>query len=124
MRRWLSLALLFALGCGPVAPLFAIAGDADQLLPLCCRRNGAHKCGMPDEAASGDTQRAIFRVRCAALPSPARTSPTHTMSGPQFAPEHAGLISKPSPQHEAESWARIAREGARQKRGPPPATLG
>jgi len=50
MRRILSILLIAIFGFAPLTVL--AEGNGESRLPICCRRNGAHHCGMPEDAVS------------------------------------------------------------------------
>src|SRR6185437_12395136 len=46
VRRLLALSLLLLFSFPLVSPLLALSSNSDANLPVCCRRNGVHHCGM------------------------------------------------------------------------------
>jgi hypothetical protein len=50
MRRGFSILLIVLFGLGPLSML--VDGSEDASLPACCRRQGAHHCGMAMQMAA------------------------------------------------------------------------
>ncbi len=121
MRRLLAAWLLVLIGLPFVSPLLASTMDADSVVPLCCRRNGAHHClsAMRHGAASQGVEVSAKPQCCGQFPS--SIAPSH--SGDLFliapTPAFAEDVSLPSPAWQAEARARVALDRARHKRGPP-----
>jgi hypothetical protein len=101
--RVLSIFLVLFFGIGPLPASFGFSDDAR--LPVCCRRVGAHRCAISEEAvaqivraSSGSTPLLSAPSRCPMYPdSPeARTSPVHALAG-HFAASIVSLIAARTP---------------------------
>jgi hypothetical protein len=115
MQRLLAIALLLVTGLPMAAPMFALSsGEAG--LAACCRRNGAHHCSMI-EAAERNTP--MVRDFCPMMDGSKGWS-HHAPFSLDFASLlFAGVVSHTAQVAQVEAWARVALDGARQKRGPP-----
>ena len=126
MRRLLAISLALLFGLPLVAPLFALGSDAEANLPACCRRNGAHHCAMTAEqaeAALQGTHVSAPPMRCPAYPKAVSPSRHLDLSLDAAALTFAEAVSHPAIRRQTEAWARVALDGARQKRGPPAVRL-
>ncbi|HEV2201747.1 MAG TPA: hypothetical protein VGR73_18155 [Bryobacteraceae bacterium] len=120
MRRLVAAALLawanFTLILAAITPVFA--SSAGSNLPLCCLRDGKHRCTLLAPAPGSGP--ALRSARCAvypgvrALPAQARASGV-AVSGAVF----AAIASHPAPHPRTETLFRISYNRAGQKRGPP-----
>src|SRR5580658_2019025 len=118
MRRLLSILLLAAFTLPLVAPLLALAQDADAGLPACCRRHGQHHCTMLDAGGNSSAHR-VTGV-CPAWPQRAIPSSvgSHRFIGHTSSSPLALRISfSTAPSREARRLT--ARERLHPKRGPP-----
>ncbi len=122
--------LLLALYLLPAAsPLFAMGDDAaDAGVPACCRRNGKHHCmmSMAERAQSAETQGprgpqlGTMQEKCPYCPAAMSVLPHFEVGGVPL----AGLAwvrwyAHPLGRVQTECRRRLARDRARQKRGPP-----
>ncbi len=128
MRRLASIALLLLTGLPLIAPLFAWGGvaDAASWLPACCRRNGAHHCAMSAgelAARFGSSNAPVAQAHCTIWPVPGGTFDHQQVLFVPGSPIFAEAMSHPAQHWQVEAWARVALDGARQKRGPPGASL-
>lgn len=123
LRKLYAILLLAVFSFSVLLPLFASAGQVEGDVPLCCRREGKHHCGMSmaeraDAAPKGSQFRAPVE-RCPfclnALPA---THPDGLSPGVS-ASVFAALVSHPAGMAQTESKWRISRDRSRQKRGPP-----
>jgi hypothetical protein len=122
LRKSLSILLLAVFGLPFVSPLLDMTAGAESNLPACCRRNGAHHCMMSEaqkQALLHGDNVTVIRTRCPLYPK--ATAPAHH---PDYGFTPAAVLftevlSAPETLRQIEAWARIALEGARQKRGPP-----
>ena len=124
VRRLLSITLLLLFGLQFVGPAFAWAGDAESGLPACCRRNGTHHCMMSAEQITKlEAGQHLLAVHSQCPMFPKALAPAHheTLSIHLAAALYAEVFSHPAQFRQVEAWARVARDGARQKRGPPAA---
>lgn len=123
VRRLLSLTLLLLFGLPLIAPLFALSQAPESTLAACCRRAGAHHCMMSAEqlAALLDGRQHFTALTSKCPMYPRAVAPVHrdTATLDVAAVFYAGLSSHPAQFHQVEAWARVALDGARQKRGPP-----
>jgi len=122
VRRLISIALVLLFGLPAISPLFALSGAAESKLPACCRKNGAHHCTMSMEQlealASGE-HFAATPSKCPMFPKAVSPAPHRDLSFNRPAVLFAEVLSHPALHRQTEAWARVALEGARQKRGPP-----
>jgi hypothetical protein len=130
VRRFLSILLLALFGLPAVAPLFSLQASAASSLPACCRKNGQHHCAMsPAERAllegHPDAYPGLWGrgERCPYAPSTAPRVRAEALSVPVAQAVFAELASHPAVVAQTESKRRIARDRARQKRGPPAIVL-
>ena len=126
MRRSLSILLIALFALPLVSPLFAQGPDGMTTLAACCRRNGAHKCALTMEQATALAQGTHFTAVpdcCPQYPKAISPAPHHDLSFSAAALLFAEVVSHPSTRPQTEAWARVALDGARQKRGPPAVRL-
>jgi len=129
MRRGISISLFLLFWLGPLAAVLQASGQ-DSRLPACCRRHGAHHCGM---ITSMDDEAAL----AAGDPGATFTAPAHCPIFPRaLAPRyqsqsaltvhsgglHFALDRMPLAAIRAEALLRNFRD--RSVRGPPSLTLG
>jgi len=122
MRRILAISLLLLFALPTVMPLFALGSDPDANLPACCRRNGKHHCMMSMEmmqAMLNGTQAAALPMKCPLYPKAITTAQHHELFSSSASLIAAGLVAHPAIHLQTEARARVARDCARQKRGPP-----
>jgi hypothetical protein len=122
MRRILAISLLLLFALPAIAPLFALSGNSDANLPACCRRNGKHHCAMSMEMAQAmlaGTQVRALPMKCPLYPKALTTAQHHELSSHSASLIAAGLIAHPALHLQTEARARVSRDCARQKRGPP-----
>jgi hypothetical protein len=123
--RLISITLLLLFGLQLAGPAFALGGNADSRMAACCRRNGAHHCRMsPEEKAKLEAGQHVTVVHSNCPMFPKALAPAHheTLSIHLAAALYAEVLSHPAQFRQVEAWARVARDGARQKRGPPTAS--
>ncbi len=126
MRRVLAISLVLLFGLPLVAPLFALGDTAESKLPVCCRKNGVHRCAMSFEALEALLQGEHLVAAPSKCPMfPKAVSPTahQNLSFDQAAVLYAEVVSHPALHRQTEAWARVALEGARHRRGPPSVRL-
>jgi hypothetical protein len=128
MRRILAISLFAVFLLPSVMPLLVLANsDPDANLPACCRRNGKHHCMMSMEmmqaALNGNkrygTQLHAIPMKCPLFPRALNTAQHKELSTRAAALIFAELVSHPAIHLQTEARARVARDCARQKRGPP-----
>ncbi len=85
MRRLLSISLILLFWLGPLAAMLPASGDT--IVPLCCRRHGAHHCMETGEQAKGGTPELRAPSRCPAFPNgvPATTGAQFALAASQIA---------------------------------------
>lgn len=124
MRRSLSILLILFVGLPLISPLFALSPDVESLLPACCRRHGVHHCAsmMNQSQATALAQKHHLTAPmdcCPAYPKAISQSQHQVLSFNSSAILFAAVVSHPAMHQQTEARARIALDGARQKRGPP-----
>ena len=126
MRRLLAILLLTVVGL-PLLPAALADGQGDGAgLPACCRRTGAHHCGMTmgeRALAAVGTQEPAWKAAGERCPyCPACVVQAHFGASVLPSTRILALVQSdadPLRVREAECSRRVARDGARQKRGPP-----
>lgn len=122
VRRLLALSLLLLFSFPLVSPLLALSATSDANLPLCCRRNGVHHCGMkvqrPDASGHQVTVSTIS-TKCPFYPRPAtlvrhNDARLHASARLLTRSVDHSTVKVPIP-----AYVRIALDTAWQKRGPP-----
>jgi hypothetical protein len=122
MRRLIAISLLLLFGLPMVSPLLAQGANSDAGLPACCRRNGKHHCMMSMEmmqAMLNGTQVRVIPMKCPLFPKAVTTAQHQDLSCHAAALTFAAVVSHPAIHLQTEARARVARDCARQKRGPP-----
>jgi len=118
VRRVSAISVLVAIAYSIIAP-FAFA-QAESNLPACCRRNGAHRCGMTGSDSGNGPAFQSVAPKCPLFP----VSPAVPMGGFVALLRNSGAIfaafvSHPSIQVQTEARSRVSFNRSRQKRGPP-----
>jgi hypothetical protein len=121
MRRILAIFLIAAFGLPVAASALALAQDSGSShLPACCRRNGAHHCGML--AASKGAP--AVSATCPSFPQPSTTAPAANSAALiPTAPATLLHLTSFTAAQRAEAQRRLSRERSRHKRGPPTVRL-
>lgn len=124
LRKLYSILLLAVFSFTFIAPLlFALAGQVDGGVPVCCRRTGKHHCQMSmaerSDAAPKGTQFRPPVEKCPFCPNAMPTAHPDVFSPGVSASVFAALVSHPAGVAQTESKWRISRDRSRQKRGPP-----
>ena len=107
LRRLLSILLLAAFFLPVVSSLMA-AAQGEAGLPACCRRGGAHHCAMGTRMEA-----------CPCCPATAAGVHVDSLSAPTAQAVFAEMVRHPAGAAQTECKWRMARDRARQKRGPP-----
>lgn len=121
MRRVLSISLILLLWMPTLAAL--LPGSEDVRLPFCCRRHGAHHCGM--DAGDGGVQSPAIKApsRCTQFPAalPATTAPVFVAAaiGTELPAPVSGMYTSVA-RREAADAGRLR---AQLDRGPPASAL-
>jgi hypothetical protein len=126
MRRLIAISLVLLFGIPLISPLFAQGPDGMTTLAACCRKNGAHKCALSMEQSAALAQGTRFSAIpdcCPQYPKAVSPAPHHDISFNAAALLFAEVVSHPATRPQTEAWARVALDGARQKRGPPAVRL-
>jgi hypothetical protein len=122
MRRLLAILLLAAFGLPVAAPLIASGQDLQTNLPICCRRNGVHRCTTMTGAERSNQP--TISAHCANFPQQGVPAPHLTLTALIATQPSIRLpLAELSAPARAETQRRISRERSRHKRGPPAATL-
>ncbi len=131
MRRVLAILLLTVVGLPLLPAALAAAQGAGAGLPACCRRTGEHQCGMTmgeRALAAVQTQAPAWKAVLERCPyCPACVVQAHFGASVLPPSRNVALLQSdgnPLRVREAECSRRVARDGARQKRGPPLTLLG
>jgi hypothetical protein len=126
LRRLLSILLLAIFGLPAISPLFALSATNETGLPACCRRSGTHHC-MNDlsggDATSHDLRLGAPVEKCPYAPRAFTVVHPQPYTIATADAVYASLVSHPAVLAQTESKWRIARDRARQKRGPPSTSL-
>jgi hypothetical protein len=122
VRRTLSITLLLMLSLPLISPLFGLGRTAESRLPACCRMHGKHHCMMSVEETEALLNGAHFTpapMKCPLFPKALSPVPHQTIFFDRAALLFAEALSHPALARQTETWARVALDGARHKRGPP-----
>ena len=127
MRRSLSILLMLFVGLPLISPLLALSPDVESLLPACCRRQGVHHCASmmdPGQATALAQKHHLTAPMdcCPAYPKAISQSRHQDLSFNTSIALRA-VVSHSAMHQQTEARARIALDGARQKRGPPATRL-
>jgi hypothetical protein len=118
VRRLLAISLLMLFGLPFALPFFGEKA-AEASLPVCCRRDGKHRCAMATmDPSQGSSMRTIGE-KC-----PYSIAPPAILVLPTFTPSiaasvFAGITQHPAVAAQAEAQRRVSFDRTRQKRGPP-----
>lgn len=130
VRRLLAILLLTVLGLPALPSAMALAQGDGMGLPACCRRLGAHHCGMAigeRMLPPGNAREAVWQAPFERCPyCPASEAVKHHDATFTPAAQTAFLGHSDSNilrVRQAQCCWRVARDGARQKRGPPAISL-
>jgi hypothetical protein len=118
MRRACATLLLVWFSFSLIAPL--LSAEDESNLPACCRRGGAHQCGM-QHSTPGDSSSPAFRTqpeRCPYYPG-AGVSSLDALNAPAPTRFFADVVRHPSVHAQTEALCRISFTRSCQKRGPP-----
>jgi hypothetical protein len=118
MRRWLAIPMLLLFLLPFVSGFFG-AGEAEASLPLCCRKGGKHHCTMFAEDPAAPKGIGVIGERCPYLPATPGVIVLPSFAPPSAAAIFAGVVQHASVSAQTEARRRVARDRARQKRGPP-----
>jgi hypothetical protein len=122
VRRTLSIVLLLLFSLPLISPVLALTANSDDVLPACCRRNGAHRCTMkvrPATSAPDAINLSAIPQHCPAYPAVVRQTRHSDLSFPIASLIFAEIVSHPAIRFQTQTRARVALDRARQKRGPP-----
>ena len=127
MRRWLSIFLVLFFGVGPFVAIFA-ASDESRL-PFCCRRHGAHHCGMSTQmaamtsAADPGTLNIKAPATCPWFPGYLVTLNTTALALAPAPVSLPTLLAEPHSPAAGRAAARISQIRTRANRGPPTSSI-
>jgi hypothetical protein len=105
-----------------IQPLLAMNMAKESNLPACCRRSGAHHCMMSAEEMAAllhGEHVTTLHSQCPMFPKAIGVGHSEQLTFDRAAVLFAEVVSHPALHRQTEAWARVARDGARQKRGPP-----
>lgn len=122
VRRLLALSLLLLFSFPLVSPLLALSANSDANLPVCCRRNGVHHCGMKVQRSNTSAhQVSVFTIstKCPFYPRPATLVRHHDARLHASANVLAEAINHSTVKAPASLHVCVALDTAWQKRGPP-----
>lgn len=125
LRKLLAIALVAVFGLPLFSSLLALrAGGEEARLPACCRRNGAHHCGMSmaerQEFAVGQHRFSAPAEKCPFAPTALLPAPHVPLFSPTLAQLFfAGMTGLIAIVAQADSLRRVSRDRSRHKRGPP-----
>ena len=126
VRRFLAIVLFAAFVLPLVLPGLAPGQAGEAGLPACCRRAGAHHCGMAMAELPSTTRRALKSPKwqtalehCPFRPAALLASHTSPLAPRATQARLAAFFSLSFGVAQTESRWRIARDRSRQKRGPP-----
>jgi len=114
------LVLLFSLPL--ISPLLALSAGSEANLPVCCRRNGAHRCMMLMQSAGSSAPGVNISAipqKCPACPAVVTPVRHGDLSIHTASLIFAEIVSHPAIKKQTIARARIALDRSRQQRGPP-----
>jgi hypothetical protein len=120
MRRWIAATLATFLALPVLLPYLRI--DAETKVPPCCRRQGAHQCGMRSNLVQTPADRsAAFRAGAASCPYQKALTPSYrvTVLPRTSAAVYASVFSHPAIQVQTFVSGLVSKSRSHQKRGPP-----
>jgi hypothetical protein len=91
---------------------------AEAVLPVCCRRDGQHHCGMPS-GPNQDSGIGVVGEKCPYTPAAPAALSFPFFAPPASAAIFAGITRHPTVSPQTDAQLRISFDRARQKRGPP-----
>jgi hypothetical protein len=118
VRRLLAISILILFGFPFVLPFFSTS-VAEASVPVCCRRDGKHHCGMATTDSSADSSMRAIGEKC-----PYSIVPPAILLLPSFTPStaasvFAGITHHPAVAPQVEAQRRVSFDRTSQKRGPP-----
>lgn len=122
VRRLLALSLLLLFSFPLVSPLLALSANSDANLPVCCRRNGVHHCGMKVQRSNTFAHQvsvSTISTKCPFYPRPATLVRHHDARLHASANVLAEAINHSTVKAPASLHVCVALDTAWQKRGPP-----
>src|SRR5450631_3731623 len=123
MRRTLSTFLILLYCVGPLAAV--LPASSESHLPACCRRHGAHHCGMSTDAMSAASRQASLRSasHCPLFPDGTAVAncPLDAATGTPIG--LPALLAQPHSPAGSQAAARQSQIRTRTGRGPPDVTL-
>jgi len=119
MQRLVAFALAVLVGSCLILPAFALPNAASNSRP-CCRKNGAHHCGMQsDSSDASDTAGSLLNAKCPSYPRAYVASSIQYYSSVNVPAMVVRYVSQPADLTQVEAGYRISHTRSRQKRGPP-----
>ena len=101
-----------------VSSLFGTA-TAEATLPVCCRRDGRHHCGMGSEGSAQGSSAGTVGEKCPYTPSASAFLVLPSFTPSTAASIFAGITRHPALSPQTDAQLRISFDRVRQKRGPP-----
>ena len=117
--RFLILLQLLLLNLPTFAAVAVVHADRTDVVPICCRRNGIHHCGIASSVPIGRIAVSSIPQRCPYCPAAVRSVQHASAALPTQAAIFAQVVSHPSCVAQTLALQRIHRDRSRQKRGPP-----
>ncbi|MEO8736096.1 MAG: hypothetical protein ABI380_06115 [Edaphobacter sp.] len=121
VRRLLAVSLLLLFSFPLVSPLFALSANSDAILPVCCRRNGAHHCQMNIQRMSASAQGIVFiaPAKCPFYPGTATLVRHNDVRLRTVATLIVDAVNQSSIKAHTYTHVQSVLDSAWQKRGPP-----
>ena len=118
MRRLVAFPLLALFSISLIGPAVFVS-SAESNLPECCRRDGKHRCAMPESGSDPASGPVLQAERCPSFPVHA-VAPKPDPGQVRAYQALAGVFADyRAPHAKPESLCRISFSRAGQKRGPP-----
>jgi hypothetical protein len=119
----LAISMLLLLGLPLAGPLF-MPDMAEASIPACCRRGGKHHCAMSEGMAQQQEHAiSVMAEKCPYAPAVAPVFHLTTFAPSTDTAIFAEVVSHPAVHAQTEARHRVSFDRARQKRGPPAASL-
>jgi hypothetical protein len=117
VRRLMAILLLAILGFTLGTPLLAFAAEGEGKMPVCCRKDGQHRC-VAMKATSGN-QSILIGGKCPYFPKATTLASSTIKFVPVASIFYVEALRHPGYSPQTEAHLRISFDRSRQKRGPP-----